>query len=205
MRHLLCAAGLAAAIGAAGCADFGGGRDALTPLMQAAREGAIGEMTRLLDAGADLDVRDASSRRWPALLHAIHKQHPEAVRLLLERGADPNSAGAGGGTALIFAADDPDPTIVELLLEYGANPLVETRGGITALTRAVSGGALTDLTDRPLLGGCHPETVHALLTHAPSLRIADTPAGRKALWWARFNRCESVLQMVGAAQTASAR
>jgi hypothetical protein len=61
---------------------------------------------------------------------------------------------------------------------------------------AVSGGALTDL-DQPLLGGCHPATVRALLAHDPSLRLPDMLASREALWWARFHGCADVLKMIG--------
>jgi ankyrin repeat protein len=188
---------------AAGTAPDAAGRGGITPLTWAARAGAIDAMTALLDAGADPNAIDTRSTRWPTLLHAIHKQHPDAVRLLLTRGANPNLAAPGGLTPLIMAADDPDPTTVTLLLSHGANPRAEGPGGTTPLTQAVSGGALTDITDRPLLGGCHPATVRALLAHDPSLAIPETQAGRQALWWARFNKCDDVLSLVGRQQAAS--
>ena len=170
----------------------------LTPLMWAARAGATGAMRLLLDAGASANGRDTNNR-WTPLLHAVHKQRPDAVRVLLERGADPNLAAPNGVTPLLLAADDLDPTAVRLLLEHGADPHTEGPGGATALTRAVSGGALTDLTDRPLFGGCRPDTVRALLAHDPSLRVPDTGAGRRALWWANIRDCAEVLNLVGAA------
>src|SRR5207237_1701772 len=121
------------------------------------------------------------------------------------RGADANRATPGGLTPLLMAADDPDPTIVDLLLAHGANPHVEGPDGRTPLTQAVSGGALTDFTDRPLLGGCHPATVRALLTHDPTLGLPDTFAGRQALWWARFHDCAAVLTLIGATRAGAAQ
>ena len=170
----------------------------ITPLMWAARDNALAAMDVLLDRGADVNARDARNR-WTPLLHATHTQRPAAVRLLLERGADPNLSAPRNLAPLLMAADDPNPEIVALLLAHGANPRVEGPAGITPLTQAVSGGALTDLTDRPLLGGCRPATVRALLDHDPTLRIPETFAGRQALWWARFHGCAEVLTLVGEA------
>lgn len=172
------------------------GEYGITPLMWAARAGAVRAMTALLDAGADVNARDTNNR-WTPLLHAIHKQRRPAVAFLLERGADPNAAGPGGLTPLIMAADDPHPEMVVALLAYGADPRTEGAGGRTALTQALSGGAFTDI-DRPLLGGCRPATVKALLAHDPALTVPKTSAGRQALWWARFHDCEEVLAMIGA-------
>ena len=178
------------------CAADERDQDGLTPLMWAARFGAVDAMAVLLDAGADPNGRDARNR-WTPLLHAIHRQQPAAVRLLLAHGADPNAASPGNVTPLMMAADDRDPSTVRLLLAHGADADALGPGGRTALTQAVSGGALTDLTDRPLLGGCHPDTVRALIEHDPALRLPDNFAGRQALWWARFHRCEAVLKMLG--------
>ena len=166
----------------------------LTPLMWAARSGSIEAMTILLDRGADPGARDAING-WTALFHAIHKRQAGAVRLLLERGVDPNTA-ARRARPLAMAAADRDPAILELLLAHGADPHARGIGGSTALSVAVSGGALSDL-DRPLLGGCHPATVRALLKHDPTLRLPDTIAGREARWWARFHGCADVLKMIG--------
>jgi ankyrin repeat protein len=171
-------------------------RDAygLTPLMWAARSGAVDAMRTLLDGGADPGARDVANG-WTPLFHAIHMGQAEAARLLLERGVDPNTP-ARMFRPLAMAAADRDPAIVQLLLAHGADPNARGIGGSTALTVAVSGGALTDL-DRPLFGGCHPATVRALLTHDPTLRLPDTIAGREALWWARFHGCAEVLKLVG--------
>jgi len=171
------------------------GDDGMTPLMWAARYGAIHSMAALLDAGANANARD-NHNRWTPLLHAIHKERPHAVRLLLERGADANAAAPGGTTPLLMAAADADPATVLALLEYGADPRAEGPGGATPLSQAVSGGAMTDI-DRPLLGGCRRATVNALMTYDPTLRVARTAAGLQAIWWARFHGCEEVLQLIG--------
>ena len=65
----------------------------------------------------------------------------------------------------------------------------------TPLTRAVSGGALSDI-DAPLFGGCRTAAVRALLAADPGLRVPDSPEGRRAIWWARFHDCEEVLSLV---------
>jgi ankyrin repeat protein len=167
----------------------------LTPLMWAARTGAVDAMKTLLDGGADPTVRDVRNG-WTPLFHAIHTRQVEAVRLLLDRGVDPNRP-ARLSTPLLMAASDPDPAIVQLLLAHGADPNKRGIGGSTALTEAVSGGALSDI-DRPLFGGCHPATVKALLAHDPTLTMPDTIAAREALWWAKFHGCQEVIALVGA-------
>jgi hypothetical protein len=169
----------------------------LTPLMWAARAGAADAMTALLDGGADPNARDRRNG-WTALFHAIHKQQTVAVRLLLDRGVDPNQK-AGLATPLLMAAADRDPTLVELLLAHGADPHTRGLGGSTALSEAVSGGAFSDI-DRPLFGGCHPATVRAILAHDPTLTLPDTIATREALFWARFHGCEEVLRLLSSAE-----
>lgn len=175
----------------------------VTPLMWAARYDAVDAMSVLIDAGAHVNARDTNNR-WTPLLHAIHKQHPNAVSLLLTHGADPNLATPEGVTPLMMAADDVRPAMVRALLEHGADPRVEGPGGATAFTQAVSGGALSDVADRPLLGGCHADTVRAFLAHDPALKIPATFAGRHAIWWARFHGCEDVLRLIGLPQVNAA-
>jgi ankyrin repeat protein len=165
----------------------------LTPLMWAARSGAVDAMTVLIDAGADPNARDRRNG-WTPLLHAIHKRHVDAARLLLERGADPNQR-TQSFTPLLMAAPDPDPEFVKLLLSYGADPSARGNGGSTALSEAVSGGALSDI-DRPLFGGCRTETVRALTSHDPKTDMPNTVAGHNALWWAKFHGCRDVLDLV---------
>jgi ankyrin repeat protein len=174
-------------------------RDAVAlhwPLTWAARNGAIDAMAVLIDAGAGVNERDDDRRAWTPLHHAIHKQQVNAVQLLLERGADPNAADHPGAlTPLLMAVIDADPAITKLLLAYGADPHIAGEWGDTPLIRAVDGGALSDI-DRPLLGGCHVETVRALMAYDPTLRLPRDFPGHTARWWARFHGCDEVLKLV---------
>jgi ankyrin repeat protein len=55
------------------------------------------------------------------LIAAARAGHLAAVRLLLDRGADPNLAVSGDGTPLIMAAREGYADIVALLLDRGAS------------------------------------------------------------------------------------
>jgi ankyrin repeat protein len=178
-------------------ADEGG--DSWTALIWASRSGSIEAITVLLDAGADVNRPGSTGDNWDAtpLQHAILERQTAAVRLLLDRGADLNrGAGPNSLAPLLLAAGDTDPTILKLLLARGADPTVEDEYGATPLFRAVSAGTLHG-PDRPMFGGCRVETVRALVAHDPQLRMKRNAAWNDAIWWARFQRCEDVLRLVG--------
>src|SRR5262245_53819467 len=179
-------------------ADEGG--DPWTALIWASRSGSIDAIKLLLDSGADINRPGSTGDDWDAtpLQHAILARQPAVVRLLLDRGADLNR-GAGPGkslTPLFLAAGDTDPSIIKLLLVHGADPAVEDEKGATPLTRAVSAGTFNG-PDRPMFGGCRVETVRALIAHDPGLRSKRNSAWTDAVWWARLQRCEDVLKLIG--------
>ncbi len=188
-------AALRALLAAGRKADEG---DSWTPLIWAARSGSVDAIGVLLDAGADVNLAGSSGDNWDAtpLQHAILERRPAVVRLLLDRGADPKR-GAGGNLAPLFlAAGDTDPAILKLLLGHGADPSVEGENGATPLSHAVSAGTFHG-PDRPMFGGCRVETVRALLAHDPALRLKRNAAWNDAIWWARVQRCEEVLKLIG--------
>lgn len=196
MRRFLFLVGLGAVLLVANACDE---QPPGPPLIQAARTGSLDTITRLLDSGADVNLPAPTGDDWDAtpLQHAILARQPGAVRLLLDRGADPNRvAGPNAPPPLVLAAGDTDPTFVTLLLAHGADPAIEGENGVTALARAVSAGTLHG-PDRPMFGGCRVETVRALLAHDPALRLKRNAAGNDAIWWARFQRCRDVLTLIG--------
>ena len=174
------------------------GGDSWTALIWASRSGSIEAINLLLDSGADVNLPGPTGDDWDAtpLQHAILAQQPAAVRLLLDRGADLNRGAGGSPTPLSLAAGDTDPTILKLLLAHGADPSIEDENGATPLSRAVSAGPLNG-PDRPMFGGCRVETVRALIAHDPALRLKRNAAWNDAIWWARFQRCQEVLRLIG--------
>jgi ankyrin repeat protein len=173
--------------------------DSWTALIWASRSGSIEAINLLLDAGADVNRPGSTGDDWDAtpLQHAILARQPAAVRALLDRGADLDlGAGLGSPAPVFLAAGDTDPAILKLLLAHGADPTVEDEKGATPLSRAVSAGTIHG-PDRPMFGGCRVETVRALIAHDPQLRLKRNSAWTDAIWWARFQRCQDVLKLIG--------
>ena len=78
-------------------------RGGLTPLMYAARQGAIDAARALADAGANLNLTDPDG--MSALVIAIINAHYDVAPALLDKGADPNVADTTGMAALYAAVD----------------------------------------------------------------------------------------------------
>ena len=108
-----------------------------TPLLFAARQGALDSARVLVAAGADVDER--GPRGSNALLIATRNYHYELAAYLVARGADANATDASGATALHAAvraetlrgvsAPARTPTggmdrvaFIDFLLDSGANP-----------------------------------------------------------------------------------
>lgn len=111
-----------------------------TPLMYAALYGDSDSVRRLLEGGADPNLRNEAG--VTALMWAT--ADPEKSRLLLERGADPNARSDDARTPLMIAAGRFGSTdVVKLLLDRGANPSVKAHslfGEMTPLNAAASVG-----------------------------------------------------------------
>ena len=89
-----------------------------TALMFAARVGDLASAKLLVGAGAN--VNDADAWGVSATVLAAHSGFRELVEFLLEKGADPNAAGAGF-TALHEAILRRDEKMASALLEHGAD------------------------------------------------------------------------------------
>ena len=118
-----------------------------TALMWAAGEGHTDVIRSLLAAGADLHARshgpaaaDAASgtgtytrrvRRmdeFTAFLFAVRAGRPDAVRALLDGGADVNETAPDGTSALVIAAANAHWELAAFLLDAGADPNAAGQG-----------------------------------------------------------------------------
>lgn len=117
----------------------------LTPeqqqLMEAAFNGNLEEVQRLVSAGAVVDAAD-QEKRTPFMVAAFNG-HTPVLQYLLEEGAKIDARDSNGRTALMYASSGPFEEAVAFLLKEGAE--VNTQGtleGFTALMTAASEGLL---------------------------------------------------------------
>lgn len=114
--------------------------------ISAAAGGHLGMLEILLDRGVDAKkvgsealMRTANSR----VVGVSDKQLSDAVRFLIEFGADPNVKYEDGWTALLHASKNGDASIVQMLLDAGVNINAKCDcrgwygGGWTALMMAI--------------------------------------------------------------------
>lgn len=144
-----------------------------TPLTLASRQGHVKVLSVLLEWAKSQDTERAAQMMehvdhegWTALRSAAWGGHCEAVRLLLDAGADVNGCDNEGRTALRAAAWGGHEEIVLTLLDYGAQINKADSKGRTPLIAAAYMG--------------HYETVEILLDHNAEVDIADRD-GRTAL------------------------
>jgi ankyrin repeat protein len=87
-----------------------------TPLMMAALRGNLPWMQRLLERGAPVHRSG-----WAPIHYAATGPEPQAVALLLDRGAPVDARSPNGTTPLMMAARYGSERSVELLVRRGAN------------------------------------------------------------------------------------
>ena len=104
------------------------------PLVQAAEEGDLKQVARLLDAGVDPNAHDAW--RNTALIYAARDGRVEMVKFLIARGADVNWIDGEKVTPLILASFKNHEAIVRLLLAQDADRTVRDKWGRNALDYA---------------------------------------------------------------------
>lgn len=130
-----------------------------TPLMYAARQGALDSTAALLDAGANPNLTDPDGAT--ALVLAIINAHYDVAAALVKRGADPNIADKDAQMAALYAAVDmntlavghgrpntkPSGTLsaldlIEILLANGADPNARLAAPLMQRHHTMGDGAL---------------------------------------------------------------
>jgi len=106
--------------------------DGFFPLSLAAFFATAATVRRLIDAGADPGVASRNGMMVQPLHAAVASRNLDAVRLLLDHGADPNARQQVGYTPLMGAAGSGRNDLVDLLLEHGADPSLTAEDGKTA-------------------------------------------------------------------------
>ena len=137
-------------------------------VVEAVRNGDYPAVRALVEAGSDVDTREADGTT--ALHWAVRHDRTEIAALLLRAGADVDAANRYGMTPLSLAGTNGSPAIVALLLDAGADPNLATPEGETPLMTAARTG--------------DPEALRLLLTHGARVGDREAWRGQTALMWA---------------------
>ena len=104
-------------------------------IFDAVRKNDIIRVRELLDSGVNPNTKNLMG--FTSLMYASLDGHTDIVKLLLERGADPNIKHRFyGHTALMKATENSHIDIIRILLEKGANPNIRNELGYTPLISA---------------------------------------------------------------------
>ena len=143
----------------------------MTPLMFACQYGSIRIATKLIQAGANVNLQDIIGTS--ALMFACCSESPnkDLVKLLLQSGADIYAKGGDQQiTILMLSVLRGNTSIVQYLLDEGASVNTQDRKGDTALMLASSSG--------------HSEIVRLLLNYGADVNIVGKGFGFTALSYA---------------------
>jgi ankyrin repeat protein len=147
-------------------------------LFEAAYDGNLADVERLVAGGVAVDAVDPENRT--PMMFAAFNGHRQVVSFLLTGGAAVDFKDGNGRTALMYAASGPFVETVEVLLDAGAEIDIQgTLEGFTALMTAAAEG--------------QTEVVRLLLERGadPTLKDVD---GDTALSFARQNGHTAVVE-----------
>ncbi|AOW12800.1 hypothetical protein LPB72_17530 [Hydrogenophaga crassostreae] len=170
-----------------GFANFAFGAQSNLPLDQAAREGQLLEVKRLLANGADpneINKWGTTALTGASTYKSDSQNHVQIVRYLLSHGAAVNKQVADGTTALHEAAFWGHLGTATILLEAGADANLSKENGFTPLISAASQGH---------------EGIVKLLLKSGARANEQTRSGNTALHVASGGGHESIVKLLIAA------
>jgi ankyrin repeat protein len=181
-------------------------------VFSAIRENHLSGLKQLLRDKANASLAD--SRGVTPLMYAAQVGSVEAMRLLVEQGADVNAQNDYGSTALMWSVSEPSK--VRLLLDHGARVNIAAKSGRTPLISAaftspssevvrllMAKGAKVDVMDSrhvtPLYAATFANdmaTVRLLLDAGADLNTPDTFVGLTPLMNAAGNRNLALVKLL---------
>ena len=129
----------------------------------AIRANDLTKLAALLKAGADPNAAEPRGGMTP-LMHTAVSGSPDAMRMLLDKGASVNAANGAGLTALMMSVTDIDK--VSLLLERGADVNLVTKRGRSALLLAAMSDNSAGIVRLLMAKGADPKVVDVLKVNA---------------------------------------
>jgi len=121
-------------------------------LLSAIKNNSLAEIKNLLERGSNISVVDDDSDN--VLMYAALYSTADCMKLLLQKGANPNAKNKLGETAIMWCSHDLEKT--KLLLEYKADVNNKTTDGNTPLLVACVGNGQYDMIKLLLDYGANP-------------------------------------------------
>jgi hypothetical protein len=137
------------------------GRDGVALIHQAAKLGAVGVVTALIQKNHDVNIRDHAGRT--ALHFAAWEGRVTVVEILTRHGANVNCQDKNGRTPLIWASSNGYHQVAKLLLNHGALIEMKDPKGFTPLSYAATRG--------------HKAVVEPLIERGASVDVEDHHGG----------------------------
>ena len=153
----------------------------ITLLGIASKNGNLGAMRLLIEAGAEIDATDRVKRT--PLMHGGTSKNPKVLVLLLDSGADVNARDLVIGGPLAWSSAFGNAECVQVLVDAGAE--LETKGAATGYTPLIWAAGIGDENSVPILleAGADIEARDAVDGGTPVMHAAQTGklAGLKVL------------------------